>query len=149
MKNFWEFTLKKLENGSSIVLLVVVSAQGSTPGRQGFKMSIADDSQYGTIGGGAMELYFISQAKKLLKTKNEKKFTLKHQIHHKFAPEEDQSGLICSGEEWICYGLLDPNKETIQLVKQIMNEKRSNHQLTITPTQLFLISNDFEDRDKS
>lgn len=149
MINFWDFTLEKLEKGISVVLLVVVSAKGSTPGRQGFKMSIsADDSQYGTIGGGIMELNFISLAKNLLQTKSEKKFTLKHQVHHKYAPEEEQSGLICSGEEWICFGLLDPNTESIQMIKQVKNDNGPFNQLNVSPTNLFLSENNMDEKEK-
>ena len=63
-----------------------------------------DKSQYGTIGGGIMELNFIKLSQELLLNKNTSGFTLKIQIHHKYAPEENQSGLICSGEEFVMLG---------------------------------------------
>lgn len=134
MNNFWQSALEKLENGYSIVLLAVAKAQGSTPGRQGFKMLISEDnSQYGTIGGGIMELNFIKLAQELLRNKKSSGFTLKVQIHHKYAPEEQQSGLICSGEEWIVYGSLEPNKNNIALCHKIINETDSRLQLIIEP----------------
>jgi xanthine dehydrogenase accessory factor len=121
MKKFWNFTLEKLESNYKIVLLTVVKAQGSTPGRQGFKMVISEDkTQFGTIGGGIMELNFIKLADEIL-VKNVQGFNLKIQTHHKYAPIEQQSGLVCSGEEWIIYGLLLPTQENKDLCKNIIN----------------------------
>lgn len=139
MKNIWKFILEKSEKNLSSVLFVVVKAQGSTPGRLGFKMVISEDeSQFGTIGGGIMELNFIKMAKELFDNSNQSEFKLKIQIHNKFAPEEKQSGLICSGEEWIVFGLLRPNQENRAVYKKIVNEVNSNLKLLISPKGIFL-----------
>lgn len=134
MKHLWDFLLGNFEKNNAVVLFVVVKAHGSTPGRLGFKMCISQDStQFGTIGGGIMELKFIKLAHEMLKNKRSSDFRLKEQIHHKYAPKENQSGLICSGEEWLVYGLLEPNHDNIDLSKKIVSETSSNLELQISP----------------
>lgn len=136
MKNFWRTLLTTLESNNSIILLVVAKSEGSTPGRQGFKMFISEDSsQYGTIGGGVMEQNFITLAQSLFESQSSG-FNLKLQIHHKYAPEEQQSGLICSGKQWVIYGLIKPTKDNISYFKQVVNYRDTNlaqHSLAISP----------------
>ncbi|UOQ76137.1 XdhC family protein [Hymenobacter sp. 5516J-16] len=82
-----------------VALLCVLDSQGSSPGRQGFKMAVTADMLVGSIGGGIMEHKFVELARTLLVTP-EAKPVLRHQIHRKEAPA-DRSGLICSGEQWV------------------------------------------------
>ena len=131
--------LDKLETGIPIVLLVVVKASGSTPGRQGFKMLISKDStQLGTIGGGAMEFNFIKLAKECLKLQ-QIGFRIKVQMHHKYAPEELQSGLICSGEQWIAYGVIEPTQENKNLFGKVIGKSNKQNVLQITPEKISLL----------
>lgn len=143
LHNIWSFIFQKFESNQSIVLFIVVKAQGSTPGRLGFKMVIAqDNSQFGTIGGGVMELNFLKKAHELL-DKNKTGFTLKVQVHHAYAPKEQQSGLICSGEEWIIYGVLPPSQQNKSLCQEIQNQSEKSRKLQITPSTINVItSND-------
>lgn len=139
LQNIWNFSLQKFESNQSIALFIVVKAQGSTPGRQGFKMAIADDnSQFGTIGGGAMELNFIKIAQQLL-NKKESGFIIKKQVHHSHAPKEQQSGLICSGEEWIIFGVLQPTRENISLIEKLHDQTEKQRRLQISPTNIQII----------
>ena len=49
------------------VLATVVSSTGSSPGKEGFKLLLdANHKTFGTVGGGAIELEVISQAKDFL-----------------------------------------------------------------------------------
>ena len=51
----WRFIKDKLEKDISVVLLYVLDSKGSSPGRQGFKMAVANDREIlGTIGGGIL-----------------------------------------------------------------------------------------------
>jgi len=59
----WEFAAKRLETKQSVTLLVVAESVGSSPGRQGFKMIVAQDKLCGSIGGGIMEVRLVELAK--------------------------------------------------------------------------------------
>jgi len=96
--NVWEFIHEKLYDGIKVMLICVLESEGSSPGRQGFKMALAEDGTYsGTIGGGIMEHKFIEKAGQLLK-QHETKVLLQKQYHDK-NKGENQSGMICSGSQ--------------------------------------------------
>ena len=64
---FWQHILSKLQENQQVYLLTVVENFGSSPGRQGFKMLVADDGFiYGSIGGGVMEFSLVEEVKSLL-----------------------------------------------------------------------------------
>lgn len=112
--NFWSDIKKLLEQYSQLMLLVVLTNEGSSPGKQGFKMAVtADGSMIGTIGGGIMEQKLVELAKKLLEEDNPDLPFIKRQIHDKKAGK-DQSGMICSGEQTVgFYHLTFDNSQTI------------------------------------
>ncbi|MBK7885307.1 MAG: XdhC family protein [Chitinophagaceae bacterium] len=94
----WQFIHDKLTAGCTIQLLFVLQSEGSSPGRQGFKMAVSSDGEFcGTIGGGIMEQKLVGKAKHLLAS-NEIKIILQNQYHDK-AHTKDQSGMICSGSQ--------------------------------------------------
>ena len=96
--NVWEFVFEKLFDGIKVMLLYVLESEGSSPGRQGFKMAFAADGTfYGTIGGGIMEHKFTENSKSLLR-QNESKVLLQKQFHSK-EHSANQSGMICSGSQ--------------------------------------------------
>ena len=106
----WSFIVKKLEQEINIVLMLVLESAGSSPGRQGFKMAVsADDQMDGSIGGGIMEHKLVVKARDMLK-KKEQNYFFKKQIHRKDSPQ-DQSGMICSGEQTVV--LIPISKETL------------------------------------
>lgn len=98
----WQFINEKLFLADSVMLLYVLESEGSSPGRQGFKMAVAaDGSIEGTIGGGIMEHKLVEKAKQLL----EKKITtplVMRQFHDK-DNGENRSGMICSGSQLIVF----------------------------------------------
>ena len=96
---FWQFIYDKLRNSHSVILLCVVDSLGSSPGRRGFKMAVAEDGIFGSIGGGIMEHKFVEMAKEKLRSLPVDP-VIKKQIHDKSAPK-NQSGMICSGEQTI------------------------------------------------
>ena len=94
----WKFIQAKLSAGISIMLLYVLESEGSSPGRQGFKMAVAADGDIcGTIGGGIMEYKLVEKAKNMLR-QAERNVLLQHQYHDK-EKAKDQSGMICSGSQ--------------------------------------------------
>jgi xanthine dehydrogenase accessory factor len=94
----WTFVKEKLDAGLKVILLVVVDRQGSSPGKQGFKMAVSSDGTLaGSIGGGVMEYQMVELARELLAEGNMRAM-LKRQVHDPHA-SGDRSGLICSGEQ--------------------------------------------------
>ncbi len=129
----WKFIQQKLAAGKNIMLLYVLESEGSSPGRQGFKMAVADDGEFsGTIGGGIMEHKLVEKAKMLLQ-KNEQKTLLLRQ-HHDKEHGKDHSGMICSGSQLNAFTPLSATDEkTVE--KIIASEKKS---IFISPEGLSL-----------
>lgn len=95
----WQFIHSRLVFSEPVILLCVVESHGSSPGRQGFKMAVANDGMFGSIGGGAMEYKFVELAKNKLQSHSAEAL-LRKQYHDKSAAK-DRSGMICSGEQTI------------------------------------------------
>ncbi|TGE07913.1 XdhC family protein [Hymenobacter fodinae] len=95
----WEHAAANLRAGVPVALLCVLASEGSSPGRQGFKMSVTANDTTGSIGGGVMEHKFVELARaRLLEADTRPLF--RPQIHRKDSPA-DRSGMICSGEQWV------------------------------------------------
>ena len=113
----WQHATANLRAGIPVALLCVLNSVGSSPGRQGFKMTVTAVSMAGSIGGGIMEHKFVEKARALL-LQDEAGPVVRHQIHRREAPA-DRSGLICSGEQWILVLPLHPaDLPTILQLKQ-------------------------------
>lgn len=130
----WRFISDKLNAGIDIELLYVLESEGSSPGRQGFKMAVATDGTFfGTIGGGIMEHKLVEKAKSMLQ-QNEKVVLLMRQ-HHDKEHANDRSGMICSGSQLNAFiPLTSADKETVE--KITATEKRS---IQLSPKGLQLI----------
>ena len=128
----WQFIQTKLKQKCTVYLMTVIQHKGSSPGRQGFKMVVADDNEiYGSIGGGVMEYNLVELCKELLKNKDKTSF-IKHQIHR--GTIVDSSGMICSGEQTVIFYPLDRSHLTIiEEILAIYSDQKSGF-LTITPT---------------
>lgn len=109
----WKLIADSVDRKVPVMLLYVLESLGSSPGRQGFFMAVsANGEMEGSIGGGIMEHKFVELAKERMKnieqvTRNKESASIRKQIHDKSAAN-DQSGMICSGEQTI---LLYPVKE--------------------------------------
>ena len=102
MKKTWKFIQDKLKSNIKVMLLVVIDNDGSSPGQPGFKIAVANDgTMTGSIGGGQTEYRLVEKAKKEL-DKKAPQILLKREVHRPDAVE-DQSGMICSGEQWIAF----------------------------------------------
>ncbi len=113
--NIWDFVRTKLKNSKQLVLMVVIDHSGSSPGRKGFKMAVAEDGELsGSIGGGVMEYRLVEQARKLFDAP-QKPF-IKRQDHHA-EDTEDSSGLICSGSQVVAFYLL--NETSLPLAEKL------------------------------
>jgi len=126
----YQHLLDKLNNGQNVYLLTVVQNFGSSPGRQGFKMMVAQDGYiFGSIGGGVMEYKLVEKAKKLLRNNELKNLILK-QIHQ--AKSTHSSGMICSGEQTVVFSAL--SGKHIASIQKLLQEKE-NFQLHLQPNE--------------
>ena len=127
----WDFISKKQMADIPVILLYVVQSEGSSPGRQGFKMGVAADGSFqGTIGGGIMEHKFVEMAKDHLK-QSKHGHALYRQIHDKTSGK-NQSGMICSGEQTILFYKIQ-EKDIIAIhaiTEAIIHNKNGTLQLT-------------------
>ena len=135
----WQFIKEKLEQKRTVYLMIVIHHKGSSPGRQGFKMVVADDNEiYGSIGGGVMEYNLVEFCKEHLKGSKPKSF-VKRQIHK--GTIVDGSGMICSGEQTVIfYPLNESHLRTIDEILTIYANNK-NGVLVISPSK-FLFSAD-------
>ncbi len=119
----WQFAAERLRQNKPVMLLVVAESAGSSPGRQGFKMAIAEDEMCGSIGGGAMEFRLVEQAR--LKIENERlkiDSEIVEQVHKKNSL--DASGMICSGRQTVIFYKL--NSRDLPTIKKIVRAHK-NH----------------------
>ncbi|MBF9222208.1 XdhC family protein [Hymenobacter ruricola] len=93
----WALAAASLRAGTPVALLCVVRSEGSSPGRQGFKMAVTPEVVAGSIGGGIMEHKWVELARQRLHGP-EATPLLRPQIHRREAPA-DRSGMMCSGEQ--------------------------------------------------
>ncbi|OQX96753.1 MAG: hypothetical protein B6I20_14090 [Bacteroidetes bacterium 4572_117] len=138
--NIWNFILNNLKENKRVILLIVIENKGSSPGRLGFKMAVTNNNEiFGSIGGGIMEYQMAEFAKNLFKVGELKPF-IKKQIHNTKA-KEDQSGMICSGEQSILFYPIEPNTENITLLEKLVRCVTDNCKsvLSVMPGEIKLI----------
>ncbi len=131
---FWKHLLSKLRDNQNVYLITVIENKGSSPGRKGFKMVVAEDGFiFGSIGGGVMEFSLVEEVRKLLQNEEYKVF-LKKQIHR--GHKEDGSGMICSGEQTVVFHPL--NARYLSTVERILHCLQGNTKgaLVLTPTSI-------------
>ncbi|NNE28760.1 MAG: XdhC family protein [Saprospiraceae bacterium] len=117
---FWSNIRARINQGSNLVLLYVLHSEGSSPGRQGFKMAVDDNGwMLGSIGGGFMEHKLVELARAKLQNGHFTPFA-KRQIH-RTNEIKDRSGMICSGEQIIAFYFLDSSQ-----IKNIPDENNSD-----------------------
>lgn len=128
----WKLIHQSIDADTPVMLLYVLESKGSSPGRQGFFMTVnANGEMEGSIGGGIMEHKFVEMAKDKLGDGSWKS-GVKKQIHDK-AAGTNQSGMICSGEQTI---LLYPvQKKDADTIKNIISslEQHKNGTLLLSP----------------
>jgi len=141
----WKFIEEKLSTGQKVALLVVIENIGSSPGKAGFKMAVAEDkSMSGSIGGGTAEYKMVELAMKKI-INNENQCFIKRLVHDADA-EEDKSGMICSGEQTQALIFLD--NTDLRVIKQIINcqEEGGKGILSLSPEGIkFLLNKEFKE----
>lgn len=127
---FWQHLLDKLQDNQKVYVLTVIENYGSTPGRKGFKMLVAQDGfLLGSVGGGVMEFSLVAMARELLKEKESPIF-IKKQIHK--GNVKDSSGMICSGEQTIAFHCLSSKNIAViaNIVSCLKNGEKGTLRLT-------------------
>ncbi len=141
---FWQHLLSKLQDTQNVYLLTVIENIGSSPGRKGFKMLIAEDGFiFGSVGGGVMEFSLVEEAKKLLQDGDLKIF-LKKQIHQ--GHKQNGSGMICSGEQTVVFHPL--STQHISIIEHILDCLQCNTKgiFTLTPTSINFLNEQLADK---
>lgn len=116
--NFWKAVEAKLKLGQKVAIMFVTMSKGSSPGRQGHKMLVAEDgTMLGTIGGGAMEYKLVEERKKQLKIVMPK-VLWQRLVHDPSAGRELWSGLSCVGEQVVISYFLD--QANLLLIQEII-----------------------------
>jgi xanthine dehydrogenase accessory factor len=127
----WQFAAERLKQNAPVMLLVVAESTGSSPGRQGFKMAVAEDEMSGSIGGGVMEVALVEQARALLPVAPASNSFIRHQVHQKNSPEP--SGMICSGKQTVIFFRLAPSH--LEAVTEIVEALEKNERKILRITQ--------------
>jgi len=98
---------EQLAADSPLVLISIISLQGSTPRHSGTKMVVgANGKPYGTIGGSLIEATALQEAKNVLSSGKSK--ILDYELTGKDAAAP---GMICGGKAEILLEYLAPSKE--------------------------------------
>lgn len=120
----WKFISENLQEGRPVALLAVLHSEGSSPGRQGFKMAlVGQEAMCGSIGGGIMEHKLVELGRKMLTENSPFRPIMKRQIHSK-AAAQNQSGMICSGEQTVAlYFLQHQNLPVIRQIEKCLVEE--------------------------
>ncbi|MCR5887079.1 XdhC family protein [Hymenobacter sp. J193] len=132
----WEYAAEALRQQEPVALLCVLHSQGSSPGRQGFKMSVTRTGMAGSIGGGMMEHKLVELARAhFLQTDAAPE--IRRQVHRRDEPT-DRSGMICSGEQTVL--LLPLQAAHAPVLAEILLRLRTARrgQLHLTPAGLRL-----------
>lgn len=128
----WQFIADNILKHTPVMLLYVLESNGSSPGRQGFAMTVNSLGEMeGSIGGGIMEHKFVEMAKTQLLISPEPVADVRKQIHDKQAAK-NQSGMICSGDQTIfLYKIQYKDTATVaQIIDSLRQNKNGRLQLS-------------------
>jgi len=114
----WRFLKEKLSQNQKAVLISVLEARGGSPGKAGFKIAVAADELEGTVGGGVMEYDLINEARKTIA--EGKVIREVRKLYHNKTTDKRQSGLICTGNQTICfYSLTETELPAIEKISAL------------------------------
>ncbi|GAB4039261.1 XdhC family protein [Spirosoma jeollabukense] len=142
----WKLLANSLQQNLPVMLLYVLESHGSSPGRQGFMMTInASGEMEGSIGGGIMEHKFVEMANEKLQH-SVAELSIRTQYHDKSAAH-NQSGMICSGDQTILIYRLQPgDTSAVQGVISCL-EQHKNGTLELSPAGINFIPDQRPDVD--
>jgi xanthine dehydrogenase accessory factor len=137
----WQFIADRLKLGQRVMLLVVATSSGSSPGRPGYKMAVAEDGELvGSIGGGVMEVNLVEHSRQTLarSSQGDDRLTssIVEKVHRKNVP--NSSGMICSGKQTIIFKLLEPKNLDAVTAAMTGIETRDGSYVQITPEAIHI-----------
>ncbi len=146
MTAIWHKALNIVKQESQLYLLTVIDSQGSAPGRTGFKMLVgAQNTLFGSIGGGVMEYKMVQIAQKWLSS-NIIKHTIIKQVHR--GGGENGSGMICSGSQIIAFNHISRNNaKLLEQLESCKNFLHLSHQGIETTKQAPVVSSQITKHD--
>ncbi|MBF9143486.1 XdhC family protein [Hymenobacter properus] len=134
----WTLAAASLRAGTPVALFCVLRSEGSSPGRQGFKMAVTADAVAGSIGGGIMEHKWVELARQRLREADAEPL-LRPQIHRREAPA-DRSGMMCSGEQDVLlWPLTAADLPTIEAIKNALQTNAGGY-LELSPAAGLLLA---------
>ncbi|WP_210519850.1 XdhC family protein [Hymenobacter terricola] len=135
----WTLAAASLRAGTPVALLCVLRSEGSSPGRQGFKMAVTAAEIAGSIGGGIMEHKFVELARQRLR-EGDTTPLLRPQIHRREAPA-DRSGMMCSGEQDVLlWPLMASNLANVMAIEKALQTGAGHYLALSAETGLQVIS---------
>ena len=106
---------EQLQAGLPIVLVSIVSVEGSTPRESGTKMVVdASGKSYGTVGGSLLEATAIIESGKVL-VEQQPKFTYFDLTNNETAHD----GMICGGKAILLLDFIPPTAGNRELFRQL------------------------------
>jgi len=127
----WQLIYQSLQQNMGVMLMYVLESKGSSPGRQGFMMAVnANGEMSGSLGGGIMEFKLTELAKARL-ILDDIGPSIHQQFHDKEAAQ-NQSGMICSGEQTIF--LYKVSATELQVAELIIKTLQANQNGTMQLT---------------
>jgi len=125
MQHIFSFIQTHLSQGKKVILMTVIGREGSSPGKQGFKMVVTSDGRFtGSIGGGVMEHRLVEQCKRLLKQKEPQQPFLMF-LEHDPEAKVNRSGMICSGGQTVAFTPLDEKDlTTVNVIFEATEQQR-------------------------
>jgi xanthine dehydrogenase accessory factor len=107
LSNVFEIIARNKENGVASVLVTTVNIEGSSPSKIGGKMLVTNEVKpIGTIGGGALEVLAIQEAKVCLE--KEKSYVKTYDLSNE-SDENIKTGMICGGNTTLFFDYI-PSK---------------------------------------
>lgn len=117
MNRFLRDTLLLLDHGEPLVLVTVVSHDGSTPRSSGAKMAVrAGGGILGTVGGGLLEAQAMDRARQLLREPAGTVTFLDIELSNELAANSD---MICGGRLTLFLEHLAPGGSCAQALAQV------------------------------
>ncbi|HPM59680.1 MAG TPA: XdhC family protein [bacterium] len=107
---FWRFVNRP---DRPVILLIVTSTSGATPGKTGFRMAAdAEGGLVGSIGGGKLEYDLVEEARALLRMTSPAPL-LRH-LHLVEEGTPEANGMLCGGEQTVLlYPVRDEDRPVI------------------------------------
>ena len=139
----WKFIHNRLAEQKPVMLLCVLDSEGSSPGRQGFKMAVDVNGEIcQTIGGGMMEHKLVEKAKDLLAKQATAAIFLPQ--YHSKTEAHRQSGMICSGHQFVGFiPLFEADQSKIVNITNALNQQ-SAILIKLSKNGLVVLESDYD-----